>query len=251
MFQQSERFEDAVRVYDELLALSPQDPVVHTNRGAVLVHMQREEEAEQAWSRAAEFDPRYAPAYRMLGISQWIREETSQAVVNLTLAALLTAPEDPTQASLVGMWQEAMAQAKGVDLEVLGERLFWVFESGDEELAFAMLRELEPVAGPQAGFWVEYARAHALVLQEQDAIAALHRALELDGSSFHAHVELFDKLEGEDALEHGLRAVEHCEDGEAMSREALTALVREAIVEESSAPDALLVRLDALTSGAS
>jgi tetratricopeptide (TPR) repeat protein len=59
---------DALRVFDEALALFPDDAVLHFNRAVALEGLDRLDEAERSYERCLELDPSYADAHHNLAI---------------------------------------------------------------------------------------------------------------------------------------------------------------------------------------
>lgn len=63
------KFEQAVKEYDEAIRLYPELAAAHNNRGSALFAMARFEEAAACFRRAAELDPKYAQAHFNLALA--------------------------------------------------------------------------------------------------------------------------------------------------------------------------------------
>jgi tetratricopeptide (TPR) repeat protein len=66
--EDEQRCEDALGVFDEALALFPEDAVLHFNRAVALEGVGRLEDAERSYARCLEINPSYADAYHNLGL---------------------------------------------------------------------------------------------------------------------------------------------------------------------------------------
>ncbi|TDN63879.1 tetratricopeptide repeat protein [Paraburkholderia sp. BL10I2N1] len=66
--EDEQRCEDALGIFEQALALFPEDAVLHFNRAVALEGVGRLEDAERSYARCLEINPSYADAHHNLGL---------------------------------------------------------------------------------------------------------------------------------------------------------------------------------------
>ncbi len=130
---QQERYEEALAVYDQALALNSTLAEAYSNKGSLLWNLERHEEALAAFERACDLEPENADFYMSMGDLLQVMERDEEA-----LAAYGTAQRlEPDNAECcaqqgellqeLGRFQEAFFayahNGKGFVLESLGQPL--------------------------------------------------------------------------------------------------------------------------------
>jgi tetratricopeptide (TPR) repeat protein len=112
---QSRRPENGLAWIERALAVAPEHPVCHSNRGAALLDLQRPDEAMESFGRATALKPDYAAAHSNHGIALSRLERFEEAEASYRRAIALQPELADAQANLgatlckLGRWDEAVA----------------------------------------------------------------------------------------------------------------------------------------------
>ena len=107
---QCRMFQQAMDDIDRAIRMAPDEPLYHAERAVVLYRIGEPEEAIKAARRATELDPRYAEAYRLMGICQLAVKQREEGQASLRKAAELG---DETAKSLLAEEENTQTSASG------------------------------------------------------------------------------------------------------------------------------------------
>ena len=77
----------ALHFWEQAETIEPRSARVQDEIGFLLAVMNRRPEALQRFSRALEFDPKFAPAHYHLGVAYWLANDPAEAIPHLQSAA--------------------------------------------------------------------------------------------------------------------------------------------------------------------
>jgi lipoprotein NlpI len=143
-FHGERNFAAAVRAMDKVLALTPDDPVAHNERGVLLAELGRREDALSEYAAAIALKPDYPEAYYNRGLIYEDREEFALAVADFDKLVRLK----PNFAEGY--------EARGLDRFALGD---FAGSAGDFERGLA----LDPLVDVYRALWLHLARARQKV----------------------------------------------------------------------------------------
>lgn len=85
-YMKEQQYEEAAKLFNEIIEENPKDPIGYINFGNLLLHMNDFERAERFFNRATELDEHAATAYYGLGNTYFEQEDYEQAKRNFKKA---------------------------------------------------------------------------------------------------------------------------------------------------------------------
>lgn len=111
---QARKYEEALRDYDQAIALNANVAIYHANKAAALSFLNRHADAVDAAERAILVDPAYTKAYSRLGLSLLALNRTREALAAYEEAAR----REPDNAQYVGAVQSTRAKLQASEADV-------------------------------------------------------------------------------------------------------------------------------------
>jgi len=148
---QKGRPEEAVRLIGDSIAINGDDPAAHSNLGNALASLGRHAEAETAFSRALQLDPRQADAWFNLGNVQRLRERYDDADASYRRAVALQPNHVGALSNLANLLLvRRQPAAAGAAFDNLGDALQAVGRTEDAAGAYRQALAVSPQPGVEA-----------------------------------------------------------------------------------------------------
>jgi tetratricopeptide (TPR) repeat protein len=195
LFRQG-RHEEAVEIYEKLVAEDPQDAAAHASLAGALGALGRYDEALEHLEAAIELDPLNPEAYHNRGVVHEKRGEPDAAIREYRTALRYNPRYEPSREALLRLTGSSeTAQAPTSDAEkratALARASAELARRGDYDEAMARLDEAENIA-PTYALVQQYRSNVAYLMGDREAaIAALEKGLELepDNALFRKNLE--------------------------------------------------------------
>ena len=193
---QTGRLDQAMRAFEQILLIQPQNFITHNNLGNVYKMLERLPEACSAYKKAIKIEPNYSDAHNNLGISQQALGQTQDAIDSFKKAIALKGKNYEAYHNLsislrsIGLLEEALI-ASQTSIKLNPNNPFYHVSIGNiyKELAQykRAISAYKRASQLKSDYALPFQNLAVLYLElgnRTDAIAALERGLRIDPQNF-------------------------------------------------------------------
>lgn len=178
------RFEDAVEIYEGLIAAEPDEAALYTSLAGALGAMGNYDGALEQLERALELEPLNVEAYHNRAVIHERRGQSELAIAEYSTALRYAPDYEPSRAALLRLTGSATVHTPQSRAEqqagFLAEKASLAARRADYETALTLLDRAEEIA-PNYSLVFQYRANVAYLMGDRSAAAAaLERALELE-----------------------------------------------------------------------